>query len=131
MSALRVASLSLSTDKGEAGHVRLRHRLPSQRRDGPDITKYLRLIDATLEPFEGRFLVHGAGPEVVEGSLEGDIVIIEFPSLDSARGWYHSDGYQEIAPFRVENSTSTVVFIDGVPAGHRATDVLGGVAAGS
>ena len=98
---------------------------------GPDITDYLRLIDATLERFEGRFLVHGADAQVVEGTLEGDIVIIEFPSLEKARGWYRSDAYQQIAPLRTENSTSTVAFIEGVPAEHRATDILDGVAAGS
>jgi hypothetical protein len=35
---------------------------------GPQIVEYLRRIDATLEPFAGRFLVHGGEVEVLEGA---------------------------------------------------------------
>ena len=30
---------------------------------GADITRYLERIDATLAPFHGQFLVHGAPPQ--------------------------------------------------------------------
>jgi Domain of unknown function (DUF1330) len=33
---------------------------------GPGIREYLERIDATLAPFEGRFPIHGARPEVRE-----------------------------------------------------------------
>jgi uncharacterized protein (DUF1330 family) len=36
---------------------------------GPELVEYLRRIDATLEPFDGRFLVHGGPVEAVEGTL--------------------------------------------------------------
>jgi uncharacterized protein (DUF1330 family) len=32
-----------------------------------DVIEYLERIDDTLEPFGGRFIVHGARPEVREG----------------------------------------------------------------
>lgn len=32
-----------------------------------EIIDYIRRIDATLTPFGGRFLIHGATPEVMEG----------------------------------------------------------------
>ena len=32
-----------------------------------EIVDYLRRIDATLDPFEGRFVVHGVVLEVLEG----------------------------------------------------------------
>ncbi|HSP37660.1 MAG TPA: DUF1330 domain-containing protein [Frankiaceae bacterium] len=44
----------------------------------------LRRIDATLEPFSGRFLVHGAAPQLMDGELPGVVVVIGFPDLDSA-----------------------------------------------
>ena len=35
----------------------------SEVRMGPAIVEYLRRIDATLEPFEGRFIIHGVTRE--------------------------------------------------------------------
>jgi uncharacterized protein (DUF1330 family) len=48
-------------------------------RMGPDIVRYVEQIDSTLEPFGGRFLVHGADPDVREGELAGDVIVVEFP----------------------------------------------------
>ena len=91
---------------------------------GPDITGYLERIDATLAPFHGRFLVHGANAEVLEGSWPGDLIIVEFPDREQASAWYTSPAYQQILPLRTENSDSTVILVDGVPPDHRATDIL-------
>lgn len=91
---------------------------------GQEIATYLQTIDATLAPFEGRFLVHGAMPEVMEGPWPGDLVIVAFPDIDKARAWYASPGYREILPLRTENSRSVAMIVEGVPEGYRATDVL-------
>ncbi|WP_214413939.1 DUF1330 domain-containing protein [Sphaerisporangium fuscum] len=91
---------------------------------GPEIVEYLEKIDDTLAPFEGRFVVHGAQPEVMEGSWPTVLVAIEFPDLERARQWYAYPAYQAILPLRAENSDSDLILIDGVPADHRATDVL-------
>lgn len=95
-------------------------------RMGHDIERYLRNIDATLAPFGGRFLVHGASPEHLEGAWTGDLVIIQFPSREAARSWYTSPAYRAILPFRTENSHSDVILVDTVDAEHRATDILRG-----
>jgi uncharacterized protein (DUF1330 family) len=50
---------------------------------GPSIVEYLYRMDDTLEPFGGRFLVHGAPVEVREGAWPGDLIIIEFPVVSS------------------------------------------------
>ena len=92
---------------------------------GPKIVEYLQRIDATLEPFGGRFLLHGEPVEMLEGTWSGDLVVIEFPDRQSARAWYDSAAYQQILPLRSENSSSVVFLTDGVPADHKATDVLG------
>ena len=95
-------------------------------RMGPEIAEYLERIEATLEPFGGRYVVHGSRAETLEGEWRGDLVIIGFPDRVRAEAWYASDGYQAILPLRAANSDSTVVLIDGVKPGHRTTDVLGG-----
>jgi uncharacterized protein (DUF1330 family) len=91
---------------------------------GADIVQYLQTIDATLAPFGGRFLVHGDPLEVLEGNLEGDIIVIEFPDIAHARQWYASPGYRAILPLRTANSKGTVFLVSGVSEAHIATDVL-------
>ncbi|MBZ9857753.1 DUF1330 domain-containing protein [Mesorhizobium sp. CA13] len=91
---------------------------------GPQIVEYLQKIDATLEPFGGRFLVHGGDVEMIENDWPGHLIIIEFPDKQRARRWYDSAAYQAILPLRTDNSTADVVFVDGVEYPHKATDVL-------
>jgi len=117
-------SMRKDTSRGEANvaayalaHIRF-------VRIGPEITKYLERIDATLAPFGGHFLVHGNKAEILEGQWRGDVIIIEFPDRDSATRWYESAEYQAILPWRTQNSDGTVILVDGVPSGHHATDIL-------
>ncbi len=91
---------------------------------GPDIVAYIQAIDATLEPFGGQFLVHGAVAEVLEGPWTGDLVVIAFPDRARARAWYASSAYQAILPLRTRNARSWVVLVDGAGESHRATDIL-------
>ena len=91
---------------------------------GPAIEEYLGRIDATLAPFGGRFLIHGARPEVLEGDWTGDLIVIAFPDLDRARAWYESPAYQEILPLRAENSEGEIILLEGVAQDHVATDIL-------
>ncbi|QFU18065.1 DUF1330 domain-containing protein [Microvirga thermotolerans] len=91
---------------------------------GPEIVEYLERIDATLAPFGGRFLIHGGIPETVEGTWDGALVVIAFPDMERVRAWYASPEYQAILRLRTDRSESTVVFYEGVPGDHRATDVL-------
>ena len=91
---------------------------------GPAIVGYLQRIDATLQPFGGKFVVHGGPYEVLEGNWSGDVVIIEFPDRERARGWYGSPAYREILPLSTNNSDGDAILIDTVPEDHRATDAL-------
>ena len=91
---------------------------------GPHIVEYLEQIDATLETFDGHFIVHGGGAEMLEGESPGVPVVIEFPDRNHAQRWYESDAYQQILPLRAKNSDSTVFLVEGVDRQHQATDVL-------
>ena len=92
---------------------------------GPAIAEYLERIDATLEPYGGKFIVHGAPPQMKEGdSPASAVVIIQFPDRATAEEWYASGPYQDILPLRTENSQGNVFIVDGVKENHRATDVL-------
>jgi uncharacterized protein (DUF1330 family) len=91
---------------------------------GPEIIEYLRGVDATMQPFGGRFLVHGGPVDAIEGTWSGDLIIIEFPDLDSARGWYESPAYVAIRHPRTENTTADTIMFDGLPAGYAAKSAL-------
>lgn len=93
-------------------------------RMGADIVGYLERIDATLAPFGGRFVVHGGPYERLEGDWQGDVVVLAFPGRAEAKAWYGSPAYQAILPLRTGSSRADVILVDGVGAGHVATDVL-------
>lgn len=92
-------------------------------RFGTDMIAYLQAIDATLEPYGGRFVVHQPGPTIVEGELSGRsaVIVIAFPDRASAQGWYDSPAYQAILPLRTSSSSGLAMLVDGVPAGYSAT----------
>jgi uncharacterized protein (DUF1330 family) len=83
-----------------------------------DVLEYIERIQATLDPFGGRFLVHGPQVEVVEGTWPGSVVILEFPDTEAARAWYESPAYQEILPLRTNHIEGDVILVDGVPPGY-------------
>lgn len=84
----------------------------------PDIyATYSRQVPATLEPYEGRFIVRGGDYEVLEGEFTAPrLVVLEFPDLDRAEAWHASDAYQAILPIRQQNAqTQFMVAVDGAP----------------
>ncbi|GGU36464.1 DUF1330 domain-containing protein [Streptomyces lavendofoliae] len=84
-----------------------------------EVLSYMERIQATLDPYGGRFLVHGApAREVREGTWDAALVIIGFPSLDHARDWYDSDAYQELIPLRTRHMAGDILLIDGVAPGY-------------
>ncbi len=85
-----------------------------------EVLEYIERIQATLDPFGGRFVVHGATVEVIEGSWPGTVVIVEFPDADAARTWYGSPAYQEILPLRTNNIDGDTIIVDGVPSNYDA-----------
>jgi uncharacterized protein (DUF1330 family) len=91
---------------------------------GAGIVEYLEKIDETLAPFGGRYIIHGAKKEVIEGEWPADLIMIAFPDMERARQWYASPAYQKIVHLRTDNSVGSVVLLDGVDENHKATDIL-------
>lgn len=85
-----------------------------------EILDYIERIQPTMDPFGGRFLVHGKEVEVMEGPFAGTVVMIGFPDLDQARAWYASPAYQAILPLRTDHIPGEVILVDGVPADYDA-----------
>lgn len=60
-------------------------------------------------------------PRVIYGaveSLEGDrpdgVVMVEFPSVEEARAWYNSDGYQAALPYRLKAARHRAFIVEGL-----------------
>ncbi|QKV92876.1 DUF1330 domain-containing protein [Streptomyces sp. NA02950] len=85
-----------------------------------DVFAYMERIQATMDPFGGRFVIHGAEVEVVEGSWPGHVVLIEFPDRAQVRAWYESPAYQEILPLRTDHIPADLIFVDGVGPDYNA-----------
>jgi uncharacterized protein (DUF1330 family) len=108
------------------GFAHLRNRRPH-----PDILEYLERIQATMDPFGGRFVIHGSPVEVLEGSWPGSMVLIEFPGLTEARDWYHSPAYQEILPLRAEHIDGDLLLIEGVGSDYDPRERAGKLRVGT
>ncbi|GAA1535621.1 uncharacterized protein (DUF1330 family) [Microbacterium ginsengiterrae] len=83
-----------------------------------ELLEYMSLIEATIVRFGGHWITHGRSPEIREGRSVGDIVVLGFPDLTSARAWYDSAEYQAIIPLRTRNSHAILAIVEGVPAGY-------------
>lgn len=96
-----------------------------ETRFGDEIIEYLRCIDETLAPYSGKYRLHGGPYQSLEGSWSSDLIVIEFPTMEQAQGWYESDAYKEIRPLRSRNTEGDVFLVQGVPEGHKGADILG------
>ncbi len=90
----------------------------------PEVVEYLQRIDATLDPFGGRFRVHGDDFKVVEGSWGVAVIVIEFPDQESVHGWYASPAYRAIADLRTNHIEGDIILANGVPDSYRGANSL-------
>lgn len=79
-----------------------------------DIAEYMEQIGDTFIPFGGRFLVHATAHEVLEGQWPGHVVMIQFPDIHAAQGWWISAAYRAIAPLRSRHIDGHIIVVEGV-----------------
>ena len=73
--------------------------------------EYRKQVVDTVKPFGGQFIARA----VLEGQWQNPrTVIIEFPSGDSAEGWYKSADYQKIIGLRLKSTSGSLVILDGI-----------------
>ena len=77
--------------------------------------EYRKQVPATIARHGGRYLVRGGSQTTVEGAWNPTrIVVLEFPSLAQARGWYDSEDYRDPKALRMKCALTDVVIVDGV-----------------
>ena len=82
--------------------------------DPAKMAEYRRLGVPTLTKFGAKTRIMNGKMEVPEGKMPQAVVMLEFPSLDAAKTWYHSPEYQEALQHRLAGARCTVVMVEGV-----------------
>ena len=78
--------------------------------------EYTRATPTAIERFGGKFIVRGGETITLEGPQEtARVVIIEFPSLDTAKAFYHSEEYSRAKKLREGAATGQFLAIEGCP----------------
>lgn len=82
--------------------------------DARKLEDYSTRVAPVVERFGGRYLAIGGPLEVVEGAWRPTYpVLLEFPSAECARQWYHSEDYRELKALRQSSVTANAVLIEG------------------
>ena len=78
--------------------------------------RYRELAGPSVTSAGGKFLARGGRIDVLEGDRRPQrVVVIEFESLERARGWWESDAYRPIKEMRLQAGHSTMIAVDGLP----------------
>lgn len=84
--------------------------------DWPRYSEYMKLTPGIIAQYGGRFIARGGesmtleGPEVTER-----VVILEFPTYDAAKQFFHSEEYRHAKSVREGAAVAQFFAIDGVP----------------
>lgn len=76
---------------------------------------YRAAANPTVEAHGGKLLGIGDPPAGIEGE-QADLprlVLIEFPTVEVAKGWYESPEYQAAAKLRLDSSESRFFLMEG------------------
>ena len=76
---------------------------------------YKKMVPATVEKYGGRFAVRGGAIDVKEGSWSpARLVVLEFPTMEQARKWYHSPEYAPALAIRLKAANAKLILVEGV-----------------
>ncbi|MGG5820477.1 DUF1330 domain-containing protein [Falsiroseomonas sp. HW251] len=76
--------------------------------------RYRAAVPAVIAAHGGRYLVRGGEYRPLEGSLPlKRLVILEFPSMEAAQGFYDSPDYAPLLKLRLDSTASDVVIVEG------------------
>jgi uncharacterized protein (DUF1330 family) len=76
---------------------------------------YKKLTPATLEPYDGKFIVRGGKAELIEGEdTPKRIVVLEFENSEKAKAWWNSPEYSEAKKLRHATAESRMILVEGV-----------------
>ncbi|MBL7874291.1 MAG: DUF1330 domain-containing protein [Cyclobacteriaceae bacterium] len=76
---------------------------------------YKKLTPGSLKNFEGRFIVRGGKTETLEGEWNPQrIVVLEFPTIEKAKGWWASEEYAPAKALRQRTAHTKMIMVEGI-----------------
>ncbi len=85
-------------------------------RDATKLEEYKKLAPASFQQQPATFRAYNGRHEVLEGPAIENIIILEFPSYDEAKAWYHSPAYQTASEHRFQGGDYRCILTDGIEA---------------
>lgn len=82
--------------------------------DHRDYEEYKKLTPAAIAAFNGKFVVRGGKTISMEGDWNPErIVVLEFPSVERANEWWHSDLYTTAKEIRQRSAKTKMIIVEG------------------
>ena len=81
--------------------------------DKEKFSTFSGMASLVIKAYGGKILAKGPDAERYEGSLTGNVMMIEFDSLSTARKFYLSDEYQAAKAVRDACSETDLMLIEG------------------
>jgi uncharacterized protein (DUF1330 family) len=76
--------------------------------------EYRNRVGATVEQYGGKFVVRGGRVNPKEGDWQPRLlVMLEFPSLAQAEGWYNSPEYKPLIAIREKAARTQLIIAEG------------------
>jgi uncharacterized protein (DUF1330 family) len=83
--------------------------------DPATFAQYRAQVPAVLAAYGGRYLVRGGQTETLEGEWQvSRLVVLEFPSMEQLKRFYHSPEYAPLITMRQTAADSVLVAVEGV-----------------
>lgn len=82
--------------------------------DPARLDEYRKIAGPTLKTSKGKILIRNGKFEALEGPSPKQVIMMEFPTMDDAKAWYHSPAYQEALKIRLECAQCRVMLVEGV-----------------
>jgi uncharacterized protein (DUF1330 family) len=76
--------------------------------------EYRKLVPATIARHGGKYVARGGATETLEGGWTPKrMVVLEFPSMEQARKWYHSADYAPALAMRLKAAKTKAILVEG------------------
>lgn len=75
---------------------------------------YTQFTPASIASYQGKFLIRGGETTVLEGDWHPKrLVLLEFPSVEIANSWWHSEEYTKLRKIRQKAASTKMIIING------------------
>jgi len=75
---------------------------------------YTELTPKSIASYQGKFLIRGGETTVLEGDWQPKrMVLLEFPSVEIANSWWHSEEYSKARAIRQKAASTNMIIIEG------------------